>query len=247
MLLHSGIFGDDKQAVMKPIVLKAILVSVPGFLVWLMVTETAVYWHGPDLLTLVAAYVVALISIYIFWWIVPVTGSSSRAVSRWNQRIHSGLGWFLLCGPFLLAIGYLTRPHEIDAEEMDRVSMAVLTYGLNDWHGDSQQAGHETVFIRFGDKGSPEPAFLSQLGQAHPGLHLSLWSDRPEEDPACKLTEVLPLNPCGKDDYLALKDIYFPFWRVARVTLRTLACHRVITAVKGMGRWHVIHEYWGCA
>jgi len=51
--------------------------------------------------------------------------------------------------------------------------------------------GDETVFIRFGDKGSPEPAFLSQLGQAHPGLHLSPWSDRPEEDPACKLTEVL--------------------------------------------------------
>lgn len=230
---------------MKTFSSKAFLVVLLAFLALLTVIAGVVRRHGAEPLTIIAAFIVVLAPAYAVWQIDWATRESHEHLIRWKQRFHSGLGWILLSVVSLLAVGYLAKPSEpYDGDEIDSVTLAVLMYALDR----SNQGGEsETLYIRIGQNGDPSPELLAKLTEKQPALRLVPWSKRSNGDPECRARDGKnPLGRCGEDDFIAIDDVSLPFWRVARVGLRTLTCGSSVTAVKGMDGWSAISERSTC-
>lgn len=200
----------------------------------------AVHRHGFEPMTYAAAFMTAFVATYFLWRIASFMYPAGENMERWNRRIHSGLGWFLLCAVGLLTVGYLARPGSHMDEDAVKIHQSLVYSVLI--HELSKTAPHthdETTFIRLPGNASPGPVFFDTLHEALPDQCFAPWSMRPPVDPRTKEYYL--------DHYLALDNLSLPFWRVARARLSTSTCSWEVIAVRGVsGRWRMFNTAGMC-
>jgi hypothetical protein len=92
------------------------------------------------------------------------------------------------------------------------------------------------VYIRI----SNPPRPLEILQHQHPQLTLKMWTERPV-DHGCdaKVAGMIPMAPCGRNDFVYVNDVSFPIWRIGIVNSGTFNSGSQVFLLKWGRRWHI--------
>ncbi len=153
------------------------------------------------------------------------------------------LGGMLTLFVFLLVVMRLAAPWPVRVEEVQQAEVAAVMKILRA----SYQNAH-SIYLSV-DGHNPDESMLKTLHINFPNLHINSIKEQSNTNNHCNIPteEIIPMGTCESDNFLQIRFLTMPFWRVGLVNINTAACRNEFTLFKGLSSWHVISYRWLCS
>ena len=101
----------------------------------------------------------------------------------------------------------------------------------------------DVIYVRLEGGSDPPLHIVDEVDERLHGQRIKPWRSRPDHGAECEAEDGwIWVGPCGPDDFMALNEISFPFWRVARVKGSTATCRGITVLVRRSNRWDVVYS-----